>query len=48
MSLVSNIEKILKKFMYKKLYIFLNNKIYELQFDFRQQYSTSHALININ
>ena len=28
------------------LYTFLNNKnIYELQFGFRQQYSTSHALI---
>ena len=35
--------------MYKRLYTFLNNKniIYNLQFGFRQQYSTSHALINI-
>ena len=35
--------------MYKRLYIFLNNNniIYNLQFGFRQQYSTSHALINI-
>ena len=35
--------------MYKKLYSFLNknNVIYNLQFGFRQQYSTSHALIKI-
>ena len=35
--------------MYKRLYTFLsnNNTIYNLQFGFRQQYSTSHALINI-
>ena len=35
--------------MYRRLYTFLNNKnvIYDLQFGFRQQYSTSHALINI-
>ena len=38
-SLLSNIEKILEKLMYKRLY--------DLQFGFRQQYSTSHALINI-
>ena len=49
MSLLSNIEKILEKRMYKRLYAFLdyNNIIYDLQFGFRQQYSTSHALINI-
>ena len=37
------------KLMYRRLYTFLNNKniIYDLQFGFRQQYSTSHALINI-
>ena len=48
-SLLSNIEKILEKLMYKRLYTFLNknNIIYNLQFEFRQQYSTSHALINI-
>ena len=48
-SLLSNIEKILEKLMYKGLYTFLDNKniIYVLQFGFRQQYSTSHALINI-
>ena len=34
--------------MYKRLYTFLNNNIiYNLRFGFRQQYSTSHALINI-
>ena len=35
--------------MYKRLYTFLDNKniIYNLQFGFRQQYSTSHALISI-
>ena len=47
-SLLSNIETILEKLMYMKLYNFLNNNIiYELQFGFRQQYSASHALINI-
>ena len=48
-SLLLNIEKILQKRMYKRLYTFLDNKniIYDLQFGFRQQYSTSHVLINI-
>ena len=48
-SLLSNIEKILEKHMYKRLYTYLDNKniIYDLQFGFRQQYSTSYALINI-
>ena len=48
-SLLSNIEKILEKLMYRRLYTFLNNKdiIYDLQFGFRQQFSTSHVLINI-
>ena len=48
-SLLSNIEKILEKLMYKRLYTFLDNKniIYDLQFGFRQQCCTSHALINI-
>ena len=46
-SLLSNIEKILEKLKYKRLYTFLNNNnIYNLQFGFRQQYFTSHALIN--
>ena len=48
-SLLSNIEKILKKLMYKRLYTFFSNNdiIDNLQFGFRQQYFTSHALINI-
>ena len=47
-SLLSNIEKMLEKFMYKRLYTFLDyNNIWDVQFGFRQQYSTSHALINI-
>ena len=48
-SRLSNIEKILEKLMYKGLYTFLNNNniVYNLQFGFRQQYYTSHALINI-
>ena len=46
MSLLSNSESILEKPMCKRLYIFLNNNniIYSLQFGFRQQYCTSHAL----
>ena len=46
---LSNIDKILEKRMCKRLYTFLinNNIIYNLQFGFRKQYSTSHALINI-
>ena len=46
---LSNIEIILEKPMCKRLYTFLNknNVVYNLQFGFRWQYSTSHALINI-
>ena len=46
---LSNVEKILVKLMYRRLYTFIDNKniIYDLQFGFRQQYSTSHALIKI-
>ena len=35
--------------MYKRLYTLLDNKdiIYDIQFGFRQQYSTSHVLIKI-
>ena len=44
-----SIGKILEKLMYNTLYTFLDNKniIYDLQFGFRQQYSTYHALIDI-
>ena len=48
-SLLSNIEKIIEKLMYKRLSNFLdiNNLIYSLQFGFRQKYSTTHTLINL-
>ena len=48
-SLLSNIEKIIEKLMYKRLSNFLdiNNLIYLLQFGFRPKYSTNHALINL-
>ncbi len=48
-SLLSTINKIMEKLMYKRLIIFLNkNKIlYEYQFGFRENYSTSMALIEI-
>ena len=48
-SLLPNIEKILEKLMYNRLYKFFNDNqlIYQLQFGFRQNYSTSHALINL-
>ena len=47
--LLSNIEKIIEKLMYKRLSNLLNNNnlIYLLQFGFKQKYSTSHALINL-
>ena len=49
MSLLSNIEKIIEKLMYKRLSNFLdvNNLIYSLQFGFRQKYLYTHALINL-
>ena len=48
MPLLSNIQKILEKLLYKRFCTFLNSKnIYNLQFVFRQHYSTSHLLINI-
>ena len=48
-SLLSNVEKILEKLMYKRLYTFpnSNNIINNLQFGSRQQYSTSHTLVHI-
>ena len=44
-----NIEKILEKLLYKRVYQFLteNNFIYDLQFGFRQKFSTAHSLINL-
>ena len=48
-SLLSNLEKILEKLMYSRIFKFLNdsNSIYPLQFGFRQKYSTTHALISL-
>ena len=48
-SLLSNIEKILERLMYNRMYKFFsdNNLIYSLQFGFRQKYSTVHALISL-
>ena len=47
-SLLSNIEKMLEKVRYKRLYTFLKkNVIYNLQIGFKQQCSTSHASINV-
>ena len=48
-SLLSNISKLLEKLMYSRLYNFLTiyNCLSELQFGFRSQHSTSHALVCI-
>ena len=48
-SLLSNIDKVLKSLTYNRLYSFLeiNSIIYDLQFGFRQKYSTSHAFIHL-
>ena len=48
-SLLSNVNKIFEKLMYKRLYEFLlkHNCIYDLQFGFREQHSTTHALLNL-
>ena len=48
-SLLSNINKIFEKLMYKRLYHFFesNKTIYSLQFGFRSKHSTRHALIEI-
>ena len=48
-SLLSNIEKILERLMYNRMYKFFsdNTLIYSLQFGFRQKYSAVHALISL-
>ena len=48
-SLLSNINKIVKKLMQERLYTFLtiHNCIYENQFGFRKKHSTIHALMSI-
>ena len=49
MSLLSNLNKILEKIMFNRVYNFLeqHNIKYKLQFGFRQKHSTNHALIDI-
>ena len=48
-SLLSNINKIFEKIMYKRLYRFLSDQssFFELQFGFREKHSTTHALISL-
>ena len=48
-SLLSNLNKILEKLMFKRVYSFLEkeNIIYNNQFGFRPKHSTNHALISI-
>ena len=47
-SLLSNLDKILEKIVYNRIFKFFNNNIlfYPLQFSFRQNYSTILALIS--
>ena len=47
-SLLSNIEKILKKLMHKRVYQFPteNKVIYDLQFRFEQNFSTAYVVIS--
>ena len=47
--LLSNIDKILERHMYNRLYNFLEKKeiIFSLQFGFRQKYSTTDALVHL-
>ena len=49
LSLLSNPNKILEKLMYIRIFKFFdnNNLFYPLQFGFRQNYSTTHALISL-
>ena len=48
-SLLSNLDKILETLMYTRTFKCFNNSnlFYPLQFGFRQNYSTSHALISL-
>ena len=48
-SLLSNIDKILERIVYNRLYKFFedNKLVYNLQFGFRQKHSTIHALIHL-
>ena len=46
---LSNINKILDKLMFDRLNFFLESQksIYNIQFGFRQKYSTNHALLSM-
>ena len=48
-SLLFNMDKILERLIYNRLYNFLEKKeiIFSLQFGFRHKYSTTHALIHL-
>ena len=48
-SLLSNLNKIFEKLMYRRMYDFIekNNVLYSLQYGFRAKHSTTHALISI-
>ena len=48
-SLLSNLDKILEKLIYTRIFKFFNSNtpFYPLQFGFRQNYSTMHALISL-
>ena len=48
-SLLSNLNKMFEKIMYKRIYSFLEKYgcLYEVQFGFRAKHSTVHTLINI-
>ena len=48
-SLLSNLNKILEKLMFNRVYNYLedNNHIYSFQFGFRKKHSTNHTLIEI-
>ena len=49
MSLLSNIDKILERIVYNRLYKFFEDDklVYNLQIGFRQKHSTAHALIHL-
>ena len=48
-SLLSNLSKLFERAMHSRLYSFLstNKSLYDLQFGFRQKFSTNHALLSI-
>ena len=48
-SLLSNVNKIIEKLMFNRLYTFLEDHkcIYNLQFGFRKNHSTNHAILSI-